>query len=381
MSMPQRNVAVDVLRGFVMSLMLAEVLHLQGLAKAFPGNPVAEFLAFHQSHVEWAGCSLHDLIQPTFSLLVGTALAYSIAVRKAREESFGRMLLHAVWRAFALTALGIILRSFNRPITNFTFEDTLSQIGLGYVPLFLLAFVSIRMQLLALVLILGGYWAAFALHPVATSADWPQNYTGFAAHWNKNVNFAWAFDTWFMNLFPRVKAFTANGGGYSTLSFVPTLGTMIIGLLAGQWMRRNVPGRETLRGLLIGGGTLFAFGLLWHFSGTGPWVKRIWTPSFAIGSGGLVLLMLAAIYWLTEIRQWRRWAFPLMVVGANSIVAYLLAHLFEDGLIAVLNRHLGRSFFQIFGEPFEVLYRGMWVLAIFWLGLWWMFRRRIFIRL
>src|SRR4051794_24742893 len=132
-----RNLAVDTLRGFVMLLMMGEVLHLPSLPKFFPDSALAQFLAFNQSHVEWAGCSLHDLIQPTFSLLVGTALAYSMASRRKRGDSISRILLHAEWRAVVLIALGIILRSFDRPMTYFTFEDTLSQIGIGYVPLVL----------------------------------------------------------------------------------------------------------------------------------------------------------------------------------------------------------------------------------------------------
>ncbi|MDZ4799004.1 MAG: DUF5009 domain-containing protein [Bryobacteraceae bacterium] len=376
-----RNVAIDVLRGFVMTLMLAEVLHLPGLPKAFPGNPVASFLAFHQSHVEWAGCSLHDLIQPTFSLLVGAAMAYSLAARRARGDAFPTMLLHAVWRAFALGALGIVLRSFNRPVTNFTFEDTLTQIGLGYVPLFLLAFASTRVQILALATILVGYWGAFALYPATQSPDWPVHYTGFAAHWNKNTNLAWAFDTWFLNLFPREKPFVANGGGYATLSFIPTLGTMLIGLLAGEYLRRPGTTQDKLAGLLKAGAVLLALGVAWHFTGTGPFVKRIWTPSFALGSGGLVLLMLAAAWYLTEVLQWRRWAFPLIVVGANSIVAYLLAHVFERGIIDGLNRHLTRAPFQILGEGLETPVRGLAVLAIFWLSLWWMYRRKVFVKI
>ena len=65
-------------------------------------------------------------------------------------------------------------------------------------------------------------------------ADWPHHLGGFAAHWNKNSNLAWAFDVWFLNLFPREQPFVFNGGGYATLSFIPTLGTMILGLLAGR---------------------------------------------------------------------------------------------------------------------------------------------------
>ncbi len=142
-----------------------------------------------------------------------------------------------------LVFLGIFLRSLGRPQANFTFEDTLTQIGLGYPLLFPLAFASRRVQVVSLAVILVGYWALFALYPapgpgfdyakVGVPQDWPHLYPGFLSHWNKNSNPAWAFDVWFMNLFPRQQPFQFNGGGYSTLSFIPTLGTMLIGLLAG----------------------------------------------------------------------------------------------------------------------------------------------------
>jgi hypothetical protein len=216
-----------------MLLMMAEVLRLSRVAQALPGNWFWAFLGYHQSHVAWAGCSLHDMIQPSFSFLVGVALPYSIASRLAKGATFGRMFGHTLWRAFLLIALGIFLRSTGSAQTNFTFEDTLTQIGLGYPFLFLLGFRAPRWQWTALAAILAGYWAAWALYPVAGAgydfqavgvpADWQHHYTGFAAHWNKNANLGLAFDQWFMNLFPRQKLFVANGGGYLTLSFIPTL--------------------------------------------------------------------------------------------------------------------------------------------------------------
>src|SRR5262245_64860047 len=127
MEKSQRNVAVDVYRGFVMLLMMAEILQLSRVAKALPGNPFWAFLAYHQSHVAWAGCSLHDTIQPGFSFLVGVAMPYSIAARIAKGGTFGKMLGHAIWRSFLLIVLGIFLRSIGKPQTYFTFEDTLSQ--------------------------------------------------------------------------------------------------------------------------------------------------------------------------------------------------------------------------------------------------------------
>ena len=135
--------------------------------------------------------------------------------------------------------LGIFLRSMERPTTYWTFEDTLTQIGMGYTFLFLLAFTSLRVQVAVFAVILVGFWAAFALYPlpgpdfdytqVGVPANWPHLYTGFLAHFNKNSNLSWAFDVWFLNLFPRESPFRFNEGGWSTLSFIPTLATMMLG--------------------------------------------------------------------------------------------------------------------------------------------------------
>src|SRR5437899_2661344 len=299
-----RVAAVDAYRGLVMFLMMAEVLRLGRIGKALPDSPVWQFLAHHQSHVEWAGCSLHDLIQPSFSFLVGAALPFSLAARAVRGQGTGRMVAHAAWRALLLVALGVFLRSVGRPRTNFTFEDTLSQIGLGYVPLFLLGLAWPRRRWVvwaALVVILVGYWAAFALHPLpgpdfyyakaGVSPTWEHNYTGFAAHWNKNTNAAWAFDTWFLNLFPRDKPFLFNAGGYATLSFIPTLGTMILGLIAGDWLRQEGSARAKLGRLTVAGLVCLAAGWAADFTGVCPSVKRIWTPAWTLYSGGWCFLL------------------------------------------------------------------------------------------
>src|SRR4051794_40767060 len=141
-----RIASIDAFRGFVMFLMLAEAMRLWTLHDAFPASRFWAIVAYNTTHVPWQGCSLHDLIQPAFSFLVGAAMPFSLASRRARGESFRRLFAHAVWRSLALILLGIYLRSLDRPQTYWTFEDTLTQIGLGYTALFLLAFASLRVQ-------------------------------------------------------------------------------------------------------------------------------------------------------------------------------------------------------------------------------------------
>ncbi len=387
---PPRNVAVDAYRGFVMLLMMAEVLEFARMSFNFPGSRFWSILAYHQTHTQWAGCSLHDMIQPSFSFLVGVALPYSIASRMARGGRFGPMLAHAVWRGLLLVLLGIFLRSLAGPITNFTFEDTLTQIGLGYPLLFLLGFAKPRWQWGALAVLLFGYWLAWALYPapgpgfnwaaVGVPANWPHNFTGFLSHWNKNSNLGQAFDGWFLNLFPRVRPFLYNGGGYLTLSFIPTLGTMILGLVAGRWLRASAP-RIPLKHFLYAGAIGVAAGLLLHWAGICPVVKRIWTPAWTLFSGGVCFLFLAAFSYIIEMRGYRKWAFPLVVIGMNSIAAYLIAHLCGDFIVQSFHIHLGPHFFAFAGQGLEPLLQGAAVLLMFWLILFWMYRRKLFLKI
>jgi predicted acyltransferase len=385
-----RNVAVDAYRGLVMVLMMAEVLQLARVARAFPGNWFWAVLGYNQTHVPWAGCSLHDLIQPSFSFLVGVALPYSIASRLRKGATFERLFAHALWRSFLLIALGIFLRSMHSTQTYFTFEDTLTQIGLGYPFLFLLGFRSPRWQWGAFGAILFGYWLAWALYPapgpgfnyaaVGVPPDWHHNFTGFAAHWNKNSNLGNAFDQWFLNLFPREHPFVDNEGGYLTLSFIPTLGTMILGLVAGRWFRTYAP-KLPLKRFAIAGVIGIAAGLLLHFIGICPVVKRIWTPAWTLFSGGICFLFLAGFSWLIDAKGYRKWAYPLVVVGMNSIAAYVIAEACRGFVASSLRIHIGERPFQILGTGLQPLLFGATILFIYWLVLFWMYRRKIFLKI
>ncbi|MEZ6133835.1 MAG: hypothetical protein R3C53_02885 [Pirellulaceae bacterium] len=387
---PPRLASIDAYRGLVMFLMLAEVLELMTLKKSYPDSRLADWVNFHTTHVAWVGCSLHDMIQPSFSFLVGVSLPFSLAARQQRGSSFGTMALHALWRSLVLIALGIALRSIGKSSINYFFCDTLTQIGLGYFALFLLGNAARWVQALSIVVILGCYWAWFALTPVVppdfdlasvgVPADWPHQLSGFAAHWNKNANPAFAFDQWFMNLFPREEPFKYDSGGYLTLNFIPTLATMLLGTLAGGVLQRDGSMMRKSLLLFLPGLLMLAVGWSAGYFGICPVVKRIWTPAWVLYSGGICFLTLGGLYLLCDVAARRAWAWPLMVIGANSILAYVMSWTLEKVLKRGLENYADWAF-RWAGETWEPVLIGATVLLAMWLILWWLFRQRLFVRI
>ncbi len=392
----ERLVSLDAYRGFIMLAMASAGFGLAGVAKHFPDDPLWQTLGFQFSHAEWKGGGFWDMIQPSFMFMVGVSMAYSYASRQVRGQSYPRMLAHAVFRSFVLVALGVFLSSKSSSHTNFIFPNVLCQIGLGYTFLFLLWNRRPVWQLLAAALILAADWGLFFAYPtppadfdystVNLPANWP-HLEGRAAHWDKHTNAAAAADRVFLNWFPREEPFTLNDGGYTTLNFVPSLATMIFGLLAGGLMRSE-RGKAAKLGWLVGAG-LFCLGagyLLDRYD-ICPIVKRIWTPSWAVYSTGWTLLMLAGFYLVVDVIGLRRAALPLVVVGMNSILMYCMSQLIgsSNGWIAQnLQRHFGDGIFTAYGhlDPlYSPILRASLVLFVMWLVCVWLYRQKTFVRI
>jgi predicted acyltransferase len=393
---PARLVSLDAYRGLVMLAMVSGGLGFSAMAARFPESRVWAFLGYEFSHAEWTGCSFWDLIQPSFMFIVGVAMPYSFARRLTSGDSRAKRAWHVLYRSAVLVLLGIFLRSDGRSETYFTFEDVLTQIGLGYPLVYLLLGRRLVVQGLAAAAILVGYSLLFVQYPlpgrdfdyaaVGVPSDWP-HFSGIAAHFDKNTNVAAAFDVWFLNLFPRSSPFTHNGGGYQTLSFVPSMATMLFGVMAGTLMRREIEPGAKIKQLVIAGAACFAAamavdGTIWPFVDWRwtyfPVVKRIWTPTWAVFSAGWTLWLLAVMYWIIDVKGYRRWAFPLVVVGMNSIAMYVMAKFFKGWAIATLKTHLGQDIFAGTYGPVLAAFAGMFVL---WLFCYWLYRRRIFLRI
>jgi predicted acyltransferase len=386
---PERLVSLDTYRGAIMLLMASSGLGLAQVAKQFPDSGVWQFLAQQTDHAPWAGMRLWDVIQPAFMFMVGVALPWSVANRRARGQPFGRLFGHALWRALMLVLLAVFLTSAWSKQTAWSFANVLAQIGLGYPVVFLLAFARPRTQWLVAFGILFAYWLAFAVYPlppanfnwqsVGVPADW-LHLTGFAAHWEKNANLAAAFDQWFLNLLPQESPFVFNSGGYPTLNFVPSIATMLFGLLAGMLLRGPLPLTAKLKRLMLFGLAGVLLGQALALLGLCPIVKRIWTPSWALYSSGWAVLLLAGFVAVIEWAGWKRWTFPFVVVGLNPITLYCMWQLMSPFVRDNLKRHAGPHVFESLGTLYAPILERMGVLLVFWLVLLWMYRRKIFLR-
>ncbi|MFO0871814.1 MAG: hypothetical protein U0935_23060 [Pirellulales bacterium] len=444
----ERLMSLDAYRGFIMLAMASSALGFVQVAakpevrERFAGTSwdaswrwLWETLAYQFEHVAWTGCAFWDLIQPSFMFMVGVAVPFSNARRTKLGQPAWLRWLHVLWRAAVLVALGVFLSSNGAPLTNFTFVNVLTQIGLGYPLLYLVSEKSgrtentngwLKFQLAAVVAILAGYSAWFVTYSLpederagleaalaAANKTEPEStrFGGLAAPWSKHVNAAAGVDRQLLNRFPRAgdtpekRRFWYNDGGYQTLNFVPSLATMILGLMAGTVLRSDREGGAKLRWLLLAGAVCFAIVLPcdttlwpWPLSATGanwslcPAVKRIWTPSWAVFSSGWTFWILGAFFAVIDLWRWRAWAWPLVVVGVNSITMYCLSQLARPFARSALRTHLATldqwcgwdqgAVYHLFGDfPYAPIAERLALLLVFWLVCVWLYANRILVRI
>ncbi len=375
-----------------------------GIVQMADDNPDSfwGFIKPQFAHQAWQGCSLWDLIQPSFMFMVGVAVPFSCMKRREHGQSFFGMAWHALTRSILLVALGLMLATHaGDKQTVFLFTNVLAQIGLGYFFLFILSRMGWEYMVSGIILILAGYSWFFINHPLPTAEQvaaiagmkGTENalLPGFAGHWSIHLNAAADFDRWFLNQLPQATPFKFNPGGYQTLNFIPALATMLGGAVTGDYLLRSLSSDKRKCAVLLISGIIFVL------VGTGldlrilpvageqfghltvmPVVKRIWTPSWAVLSGGWVLIMLAIFYWLVEILGMRRVVFPLVVVGMNSITIYLLHSLSAGWIRDHLHKHLPDAAFPAYWTP--VIER-CGVLFVLWLVCFWLYRQKAFLKL
>lgn len=331
-----------------------------GIFQSLNGHPWLGWLAHHNEHVAWEGAVYWDLIQPAFMFMVGVAMPLAFAVRTARGQSWGAQAQHAVRRAAMLVLIGILLDHIGAERVQIGFIRVLQQIAFGYLVAFLVLGRSWQVQAATVAAILIGYQILWMFNPWnGPSGPWAQG----------NENIGSAFDYWLLG---RHYSYY-----YVGMNAIPSSATIILGVMAGQFVTAPREPRRTAMLLASAGLAGIVAGLVlgvWF-----PLIKRIWTPSFTIYSAGWTTLMLAGFYWLVEVKGWRRWTFPLLVVGMNSIAAYVIGNAFGGWFRSATGAWTGLLAPALGDVWLPVVQRALFALTA-WAVLLWLYRRRIFFK-
>ncbi|WP_145279809.1 acyltransferase family protein [Tautonia plasticadhaerens] len=363
-----RILSIDALRGLDM-LMIVGVDRLVRAWAEWSGSPRSAAIAGQFEHAEWEGFRFYDLIFPLFLFLVGAVLPFSIG--KLEGQGRGAAYRRVARRVVLLFALGLLCNN----VLQFDWDDlrvagVLQRIAVcyGFAAVIVLN-TSARGQLIVTSAILLGYWAL--LLGVAPPG-------GEAGDFSRQGNLAGWVDRHFL---PGkiLEPYYGYGDNEGLLSTIPAVATTLLGALAGAWLRSARGPWEKAAGLAASGVAALALGSAWGI--WFPIIKNLWTSSFVLVAGGWSLLLLALFYAVIDAAGWRRWAFPLVVVGVNAITIYVvprfldfdrLSRFFFGGVSALADRRIAGDFTPVAAA--------IGVLVAEWLFLYYLYRRRIFLR-
>ena len=350
-----RLASLDAFRGLVMLALLT------GGGKLKAPVPHWDWLLTQFDHVEWEGCVFWDLIQPAFMFIVGVAMPFSYAARESRGQTPTQQFRHVLVRVAKLLVLGWMLDNFGSSSLQLGFIRVLQQIAFGYFFSFFLLNQRPSTQGLVAAMLLVGYAVFWMWNP----------WNGPGGPWaNDGENVGRVFDRWMLG--------RNYSGGYVGMNAIPATANMIFGVMCGSLLLHRKQPTFVVSVLIFSG--IAAILLGFFLSPIVPIIKRIWTPSFAIFSTGWTVLLLGLFYGLIDVLDRKAWAYPLLVVGANSAAAYVMANAFVGWF-----RSLSHAWIVWLQAPMgefavHVLQRLLFVVAA-WLVLWWMNRRKIFISL
>jgi heparan-alpha-glucosaminide N-acetyltransferase len=353
-SAPPRYLALDAYRGFIMLVLVSGGF---GLAELAARRPAFAGIANQFDHMPWEWIAFWDLIQPAFMFMVGVAMPFALARRLEQGATQRQLFGHVAVRSFRLILMSQILMSIDANKLQFQLINVLAQIGITYFLCYLIVQLEFRWQAVIAVAILIGHWALFVAFP---GTEGP--------FLSKTTNIGAVIDTWVFG--------HPNPDNWVNINFLTSTVTTLFGVWTGQLLQSQRSHAQKMRILAISAGVCLAIGLIIH-----PWnpiIKRICTTSFTLYSTGWILLMLLAFYWFVEVSGFRRWTFPLVVVGANSIFIYSL----EQVLRGWLDKAIGVFTFRFawLGD-FAPVAQSCAVLLVMWYLCYWLYRRKIFFKL
>lgn len=361
-----RVISLDVMRGVIMLLLCAESCHVFiALSELHPAQPFAAIVDQFFHH-PWHGLRFWDLVQPAFMFMAGAAMYISYSRKLAKGVTWNENLKHVLWRSLKLFICGTALHCVYAGKMVWELWNVLTQLSITTIIAYLIINKSFAYQVIVslVLLLLTEVLYRTVLMP------------GFDQPFVQHHNFGAYMDTVLMG--------KINSDGWVAINIIPTAAHTIWGVLAGRLLVSGRSSAQKIKLLLACGVIALALGFGLDWSGITPIIKRISTSSFALASAGWVLLILAAIYWLVDVKQNTKHAWIFTVMGMNAIFIYLFfetvgmqwvngaVHLFTGGMLQ-----------QFFNTPVHtaalVSALATWVAE--WGLCYWLYKQKIFFKL
>lgn len=358
----ERVVSIDALRGFDMFWIIGGGTVLEHLVEVWD-NPVTRTIKEQLEHVEWKGFHFEDLIFPLFLFIMGVVLPYSISRRRQKGQSSAIIHLHILKRSAVLIFLGLIFNNLqNFEWFQMRWPGVLQRIGVCYLfAAMIVVHTKWRTQAIIIGAVLVLYWLAAVLIPVPGHGADVMTMEGCLSSYIDQ------------QLIPG-ELYYGYGDNEGFISTFPAVCTVLLGALAGYWLRSDRPGSKKAAYLAIAGIISVVAGYVWSFDF--PIIKIIWTSSYTLFSGGWCLMLLALFYWIIDVKGYRRWTFFFVVIGVNPITIYFLQRFVDFGGIAefFLSGVIANA------GLLTPLVLPLGVLAVKWLFLWFLYRHKIFFK-
>ncbi len=361
---PERLVSLDVFRGFTMFWIVGGTMLMLGLS-ACGHNFIIDSIVRQLDHSPWFGLRFYDCIWPCFMLMVGVSIPLALA-KRSLHESYRQQLAHAIQRAVVLFLLGSVRESISLGSPYWVeLSSALQPIAIAYLVAFLVARRSWRFQASLAGLILAGYACLLAFVPAPGIP---------AGSYAFNHNLVHAVDIAVLgqkhwDIWPY-----KNEGWGTVLVVIPAIATTIFGLLIGELLltRRSMENKAKIIAAM--GAGLLAAGLV--LSPVIPIEMKMWTASYGLASAGVACLEFLFFFWLIDIARFRKWSIIFLPFGMNAIFIYMLTSLISiksgtDVFTRPIASHLGKG---------ALLFEAIGAVAVEWLILYWMMKRRVFVK-
>ena len=364
-ALPERLYSLDALRGFDMFWIMGADELFRGIAKA-TGSPFWGAISEQLEHPAWNGFHFYDLIFPLFLFMAGVSTPYSIGRQLEKGKSRQQLLSRVIRRGLILVLLGIVYNNGLelRPISDIRFGSVLGRIGLGYMfANIIFLYTKERAQMIWFWGIIIGYWLLLKF----TSAP------GFPmGDLTMQGNFASYIDR---SILPG-KLYLGIHDPEGLVSTIPAISTALLGILAGNLLKNGTMTSRKKALWLAGTGVVFlVIAQIWNLDF--PINKNLWTSSFVMQVGGISLLLLSLFYYVIDILGHKKWAFFFKVIGMNSILIYISGHFINW-------EYTTNGFFQwlgqLVGDPYNIVVMAACYIFIKWLFLYFMYKKRIFLR-